>query len=150
MLETASLGEPARLVTVKWLAECLRQQGQLAEAQRLLERTLSAHEEKNNARAAVALKLVLAKVLLAQGDLPAAHTLAAQCEELIAANGIERHRPDVIFLAGSLAEARGEPAQARAGYTEAMTRFQQIGLRREYREAEAALQRLSVADEALS
>ncbi len=142
LLETPGLGNPAKLVTVKWLAECLRQHGQLAEARALLERTLGEHDDGSNTRATVALKLVLAKIVLAQGLWQDAHALAAQCHATIAANGIERHQPDAIFLSGRLAEAHGEPAQARIAYVDAMQRFQQLGLRRECVEVEAALRRL--------
>ena len=145
LLESSGLGEPAKLVTVKWLAECLRQRGHLSDAQILLERILSEHGEMNNPRASVALKLVLAKVFLAQGDVEAAGRLAAQCEDTINTNNIERHQPDVIFLRGSLAVAHGDLPQAHETYAEALMRFQQLGLRRETLEVEAALERLHAA-----
>ena len=142
LLATPGLGEPSQLVTVKWLAECLRQRHRLEEAQALLEETLAGHHEADNIRAIVALKLSLAKVVLAQNELQVANYLTAQCREAIIANDIERHKPDVLFLEGRLAESRGEIASAQQAYEDAAVRFRQLGLRREIIEVEDALREL--------
>ncbi len=139
LLGTPGLGQPARLVTVKWLAECLLHKGDIAAAQRLLEDTLRDHANNDNPRAIVALKLALAKSLLGEGRIDEAGAWVAGCREMVVDNNIDRHVPDVLLLEGRLAAQQGDLTLANTSITSAITHFQRLGLQREIDEAQAAL-----------
>lgn len=139
LLATPGLNSHARLITVKWLAECLLQKGESAAARQLLEEALRDDPDRHNARAAMALKLALAKVLLHEGHDDEAGALVAGCREEVTRDNIERHMPDVLLLEGRLVARQGDVTLAHANITSAIRHFQRLGLQREMNEAEAAL-----------
>lgn len=143
LLDTPGLNQHVRLVTVKWLAECLLQKGESAPARRLLEDTLRDEPDRDNPRAAVALKLVLAKLLLHEGRDDEAGALVVRCRDEVTRHNMERHVPDVLLLEGRLAARQGDVTLAQANIASAIRHFQRLGLQREINEAEAALAALS-------
>jgi outer membrane murein-binding lipoprotein Lpp len=139
LLDTMGLGMPAKLITMKWLAECRLHDGDSIAARQLLEDTLRECREGDNARATVALRLTLAKVAMHEGCIDEAGVLVAGCREWVIGHNIERHAPDVLLLEGRLAALRGDVDAAKASITAAIPLFQRQGLQRELDEALAAL-----------
>jgi predicted negative regulator of RcsB-dependent stress response len=143
LLYTPGLGTSAKLITMKWLAECCLHKGDGEAARQLLEGTLRECNDGDNARAIVALKLTLAKVLMHKGRIDEAGDLVAGCREWVMNHNIERHAPDVLLLEGRLAALRGDAAAAKVSITSALPLFQRQGLQRELDEAQAALAALA-------
>lgn len=143
LLDTTGLGLPAKLITMKWLAECRLHDGDSAAARELLEDTLRDCKDGENARATVALKLTLAKVLLHEGRIEEAGALVAECRECVSRHNIERHVPDVLLMEGRLAALQGEEDAAKTLITDAIPLFQRQGLQRELDEAQALLKELA-------
>jgi predicted negative regulator of RcsB-dependent stress response len=139
LLNTAGLGPSARLITMKWLAECHLHNGDSAAARQRLEDTLRECKDGDNARATVALRLTLARVAMHEGCLDEAGALLAGCRDWVVAHNIERHAPDVLLLEGRLAALRGDADVARASITAAVPLFQRQALQRELDEAQALL-----------
>ncbi len=142
LLATPGLNPHVRLITVKWLAECLLQKGDAAAAQKLLQEALRDDPDRDNPRAAMALKLALAKALLNEGCDDEASTLVAGCREAVMQHGIDRHLPDVLLLEGRLAARQGDATLAQTSVTAAIRHFQRLGLQRELDEAQATLESL--------
>ena len=143
MLSIAGLSQPAMLVTVKWLAECLLHKTEYAEARQLLEDTLRNCEDGVNPRAIVSLKVTLAKALLCEGKIDEAGALIHRCREMVDGNTIDRHLPDVLLLEGRLAARQGDLPRARESITLAISHYTRVGLQRELEEAEAALEEIA-------
>ena len=142
LLANPSLGKSSRLVTARWLATCLRQKGQLAEARELLEQSLQSAGQDANQRALISLRLMLTQVLLDQGDLEAGKRELAAVQANVVRDAVERHVPDVHMLEGRLRVLEGDVAEARQAYAEAIDGFNRLGLRRELAEARQELANL--------
>ena len=142
LLTTPGLNPHVRLITVKWLAECLLQKRDNAAAQKLLQGALRDNPDRDNPRAAVALKLALAKALLNQDGDDEASALVAGCREAVMQHGIDRHMPDVLLLEGRLAARQGDATLAQTSVAAAIRHFQRLGLQRELDEAQATLESL--------
>jgi tetratricopeptide (TPR) repeat protein len=139
LLADSAPDDSSRLVTVRWLAACLRQKGQPAEARALLESALASAGPQANQRAVISLQLALAQVCLDQGDMPGAEARLADARAGVERGAVERHVPDVRMVEGRLCALRGDLAGARAAFAEAADRLERIGLRRELEEARQAL-----------
>lgn len=143
LLATPGLNPHVRLITVKWLAECLLQKGESAPARQLLEEALRDDPDRHNPRAAMALKLALANALLQEGRGDEAGVWVAGCHEEVLRHNIERHVPDVLLLEGRLAAQQGDVTLAQSHIAAAIRHFQRLGLQREMNEAEVALAAIS-------
>jgi transcriptional regulator with XRE-family HTH domain len=143
LLDTPGLGKSAKLIAMKWLAECRLHDGDSIAARQLLEDTLRECKDGNNARATVALRLTLAKVAMHEGCLDEAGALVEDCREWVTSHNIERHAPDVLMLEGRLAALRGDANAARASIIAAIPLFQRQALQRELNEAQVLLATLA-------
>jgi transcriptional regulator with XRE-family HTH domain len=143
LLAMPGLHAHVKLITVKWLAECLLQKGESAPARQLLADTLRDDPDRDNPRATMALRLALARALLNEGCDDEASALIASCREGVTRHNMERHVPDVLLLEGRLAARQGDATLAQANIAAAIRHFQRQGLQREINAAEAALAQLA-------
>ena len=122
-----------------WLAVCLRMLGNSSEAENLLHKAIAESTRLERERSIIGIKIRLAEIALDKGlDDEAARLL----EEVRAkAMGYQDHENLALLqpVVARLHTLRGDLPAARASLTEAIDRFERLGMRRELAEAHQAL-----------
>ncbi|HKH47215.1 MAG TPA: CHAT domain-containing tetratricopeptide repeat protein [Thermoanaerobaculia bacterium] len=112
--------------TSSQLGRLAYEQGRLDEARRYSEEALRMQRDSDPCGSAVVL-LRLALVEDALGARPAADARRAEALRILAAATCLKSEPTVYLLAAGLAEKRGDPAAARAGYHRCASLFTALG-----------------------
>ena len=140
-LTKATLAHPdaASVVRRMWMATCFHRKGQLTEARTLLLSALRDAQAYAYDRGLLSVQVELASVELSRGDLAAAATLLQHC--MVQAYQLQDSLPiaSTHQLLARLHTLRSDRPAARASLTEAIDRFERLGMRRELAEARQAL-----------
>lgn len=142
LLADPAINRSTRLITIKWIATCMRQKRQLSGAQELLEHALQGITADDNQRALISLQLELTRVYLEADHMDDAAAMLASASARVESGTVERHQPDVHLLQGYLLTRSGKPNEARHAFSLAADGFLRLGYRREADEARMALSAL--------
>lgn len=131
------------VATRQWLATCLYQQGEFAEARELFQTTLEYARERGYTQGVIDIQTKLAAIYLDQQDGERSELALAESNALA-----HRYRDRACIarikrLYARLHAARGELAEAEMMLNEAIDIFERLGMRHELDEAYQARERLA-------
>jgi tetratricopeptide (TPR) repeat protein len=139
---SARLGGQKYVVNRRWLATCLVQQGQLAEAQRLYQESLRDAIQIGDQRSITGNTIKLAAINIEQGELVRAETELNGCYASAQQYHDRRRMGEIQRLLARAQALRGDMPAAHAALTSAVDLFERMGMRRELDETQQALQQL--------
>jgi hypothetical protein len=125
----ASLGGQKHVIAQRWLATCLDDLGEKAEAAALYRASLANAEACNDRRSITGNSLRLAALELDRGNLDGAELALVRCRALAERHQDQRRLAEYQFLSARLLAARGEHSRAEAARLAAADHFRRMGMR---------------------
>jgi tetratricopeptide (TPR) repeat protein len=142
LMPTARVGGQKYVVTRRWLATMLFQQGNSAAARELFLAALNDAQTINDLRSVSGNVLKLAHIDLLEGNVHTAEDRLQQCRDIAARYHDRRRLAEYHMLIAKVATLRGDTQAATSDLLIALDLFERLGMQREAADARTILQEL--------